>query len=345
MPIQDLINGGLGVFFMVKEAIDGSRRHREMASAARELAEKLPSESLTQTLAQMNPEQLEQVRRAKENLIEIMKADREVLAMMSEDQFEALVSRKMDETDLSREDAELLVKRDQGLLGRNRPVFSPPAQSPLTKAFEEAAAERIKEVLFPKGDGGGDKGKGPDLAETLKKAQDRGVQSLMLPDGTEISLNPKDTFGDELLQETLKWVKEKVPSLFKGEGEGGGLSKDLLASENPEIVKLGLEFRAKEEETKAAGIMAKSKSDATMSIAALAATIISPEGYAKVKGMLDLLRMGKGVQGETPQDQPPPTDDNFTKLPCLKCNHTNIVPIGAPKFTCEECGTEQEQDW
>ncbi|MBA7680512.1 hypothetical protein ES703_88829 [subsurface metagenome] len=167
----------------------------------------------------------------------------------------------------------------------------------------------------------------------------------MLPDGTEISLNPKDTFGDELLQETLKWVKEKVPSLFKGEGEGGGLSKDLLASENPEIVKLGLEFRAKEEETKAAGIMAKSKSDATMSIAALAATIISPEGYAKVKGMLDLLRMGKGVQGETPQDQPPPTDDNFTKLPCLKCNHTNIVPIGAPKFTCEECGTEQEQDW
>ena len=52
MPFQDIVNGGIGVFFMVKEAIDGSRRQKARASAARELAEKVPS-----TLATAEPEE------------------------------------------------------------------------------------------------------------------------------------------------------------------------------------------------------------------------------------------------------------------------------------------------
>lgn len=41
MALNDLVNGGLGIFFQIKGAIDNSRRHREMASAARELAGKV----------------------------------------------------------------------------------------------------------------------------------------------------------------------------------------------------------------------------------------------------------------------------------------------------------------
>lgn len=43
MAWQDLVNGGLGIIFFIKEAVDGSRRHREMAVTVRELAEKVPT--------------------------------------------------------------------------------------------------------------------------------------------------------------------------------------------------------------------------------------------------------------------------------------------------------------
>lgn len=296
----------------------------------------------------MKPEELEQVKKAKENLLEIMKADREVQAMLSEEQFEALISKKMEETDLTREDAELLVKRDQGLLGRSRPVFSPPAEDPITKAVKELVAERIKDVLAPgKGDVGDNKGKGPDLAQTLKMAKEQNVGSFMLPDGTFLNLNPKDPFGEELIKDTLNWGREKLQAMLKGGGGGG--DTDLSTVQSPEMLKIILDDRAKTAEIEATKTIAQSKNDALAALAMLGATLISPEGYAKVKGMVDLaLGKVKQGQGETPAETAEtPADDKFARLPCLnpECKHVNIVQIGTRKHTCTECGAEQEQDW
>lgn len=51
MALNDLINGGLGILYMViKEARDNSRRHREMAASTRELAAKVGATAGLQTL-------------------------------------------------------------------------------------------------------------------------------------------------------------------------------------------------------------------------------------------------------------------------------------------------------
>lgn len=272
--------------------------------------------------------------------------------MVQQEQLEQRIEEYMAAKGLSREQAELLAKQDFGLMGPSNvgPLFIQPPEDSLYKAFKEALSERIKD-FFPSGADtkGGQRTetteKGPDLSQALKTAKEQGVNSLFLPDGTRIEINPKDPLGDELVNEALTWVKGQLPSIFGGGGGAGGkVSGELLASENPEIVKLGLEYRGKQEERKAAEIIAKARTDTTREVATLLATMVSPEGYQKVKAMFEEVtsRVRGGAEGA---DRTAEVGEDKIGLACLNCHHVNMVQKGTPSFTCENCGAENEQDW
>jgi len=95
MPFQDIVNGGVGIFFMVREAIDGSRRHREMASAARDLADKVGAVATslpvgatdeTQTIAQTEiPSKIEGLPTTQEGIKQRLRAAKAVSHLSTED--------------------------------------------------------------------------------------------------------------------------------------------------------------------------------------------------------------------------------------------------------------------
>lgn len=298
-------------------------------------------------LARLNPEELEEVRKAKENLREIKKADREVKVMMDQEQLEQRIEEYMQAKGLSREQAELLARQDFGLVGPSqlRPLFMQPPEDPITKALKDAIAERIH-LLFPQpgagAGGGGATGGGPqtgagqpaDLSGAIKAAKEHGVKSLYLPDGTLLEINPSDTLGDELVKKTMDWLKDQVPSLFTG-GGGGKTSTELLSSGDPEIVKLGLEYRAKEEERKAAETLAQARTAMAQDVAAAIGLLLSPEGFKKareaIRGIIEAAREGRGTR--------------TVLIACDECKTVNEVPEGKEVFSCNKCGAENEVSW
>ena len=290
-------------------------------------------------LASLGPEELERVRKSKENLREIKRTDREVREMVNQEMMEARIQEYIEVKGLSYEQAELLVKQELGLLAAPHlgPLNVQPKEDPITEALRDLAKERIR-MLFPPPPGSG-AGAPPaaaaksDIAEILKAAREHGVNSLYLPDGTLLQINRGDTLGDQLINETADWVRGKLPDLFGG-GEGKP-PNELMSSQNPEIVKLGLEYRAKDEERKAAEILAKAKTETAKEFAAAIGAALSPEGYEKVKGLLGGIRAGTREGGARAPH----------RLGCRECGTFQEVEVGAPSFTCKKCGEENPVDW
>lgn len=294
-------------------------------------------------LAEKSPEELEAIRRAKENLAAIKRTDREVDEMVQQEQFEERVSAYMQSKGLSREQAELLARQEFGLVGPSQmpPVFMQQPEDPITKAVKEVLAERVKEIFAaataPRG--GTDTGRrenATDMAQAIKAAKEQGVSGIYMPDGTLIQLKSADTFGDELVQQATDWIKGKMPDLLT---PGTKTGEGLLSSQNPEIVKLGFEFMAKEEERKAAETVAKSRNETLQNMFLLALAAGGGEGVRE-----RLQKLFEGIRGA--REAPQQTDSEKTILaPCPKCPAETPVVPGQKVFTCQGCGTENEIDW
>ncbi|MBA7660536.1 hypothetical protein ES703_68538 [subsurface metagenome] len=300
-------------------------------------------------LATRSPEELERIRRSKENLREIKRTDREVREMVDQERLENRIQEYMVVKGLARDQAELLVKQEFGLLGSSQggPVYVQPKEDPITEALKDLVKERIH-MLFPPPPAPGagaptGVGAQSNIAETLKAAREHGVNSLYLPDGTLLQINRGDALGDQLVKETADWVRGKLPDLFGG-GEGKPPT-ELMSSQNPEIVKLGLEYRAKDEERKAAEIMAKAKTEAMRDFAAAVGVALSPEGFEKVKGLLGGIRAGTRQGGA----RAPAGGEGAARAPhrlgCRECGTFQEVAVGTPSFTCKKCGEENPVDW
>lgn len=301
-------------------------------------------------LATLGSEELERIRKAKENLREIKKTDLEVKAMVTQEQMEERINEYMAAHGLSREDAEMLAKRDFGALRRSEvgPLNVQPNEDPVTKMLKEALADRLKVILFPEpgagtpagGPPGGPGGVGgqaaPPISEAIKAAKEHGVKTLYLPDGTILAINPSDTLGDELVKETMGWLKEKVPMLFSS---GDKLSEGLLASQSPDIVRVGLEFRAAEKEAEAAQTLAQARVTMGKDIAAAIGMLFSPEGFKKAQEMIGGFREAVAEHGGLGGGPP------MSNIGCDECHTINQVPQGAPTFTCKKCGTENAVTW
>jgi len=309
-------------------------------------------------LAQMGPEELEDVLKRKEHYIEVKKADREVQAMLSEEQFAEAVQEKMEQyPGMSQEDAETLVLKATGRLGKPFHVIQRPPENTFTKMLEQAAARRMEELLFgkPKDGSPADTGakQAPDLEKNLKLAQEMGVDSIVLPGGGIFKIGKGDSVGSELVDQMKDYIKERLPTLFNPPNGGalGNLSPEQLAMQRPEILKIFMDDKAKMAEIDAAKAAIDSRNATIKSVADTLGLVFRPGGAAALKEVFSFFKVqNEGDPENTPSPVGPASpeiDDKFPPLECAneKCKHVQFVQRGTQKYVCENCGEENIVDW
>jgi len=305
----------------------------------------------------MNPEELEDVLKRKEHYLEVKKADREVQAMLSEEQFAAAVQEKMDQyPGMSQEDAETLVLKATGRLGKPFHVIQQPQQNTFSKMLEQAAANRMEELLFgkPKDGNTGDPAarQGADLERNLKLAQQMGVDSIVLPGGGVFKIGKADPAGSEIVEQMMDYVKKKLPTLFEPQPGGvlGNLSPEQLAMQNPEILKIFMDDKAKGAELEAAKASIESRNATIKAVADTLGLVFRPGGVDALKGVFNFMRAQGNVGPDTQEPNgaaTPEIDDKFPPMECAnqECKHVQFVQRGTPKYICEKCGAENLVDW
>lgn len=303
-------------------------------------------------LAQLSTEELEEVKRAKENLLAIKKTTKEVDNMANQEKWAAAVQNFANEHGISAQEAENILKQRAGistttdfaaLLAALRPEPSPIEQA-ISKVIAERA-EKFASVLFPAPAGGGTAPQAA-LSEALGQARAAGAQSLYLPDGTLVNLG---TVGNNQQDSILKSAREKIekyvadtidsrlPAVFNPQPQGTPL---VDYSSNPEIAKLAFEDKWKDDDRKAQDAIALRRDGAIRDIAAMVGALLSPEGFAKVQKLLK-----QGLPGATSTEKKVGTETKpepkMLKATCWKCMRVFPYEEGQDPV-CPYCGQAQK---
>ncbi|MBA7608581.1 hypothetical protein ES703_15759 [subsurface metagenome] len=319
-------------------------------------------------LAELSPEELEQAKKAKENLLGIKKADMEVRQMENQEQWSNQVQALVEKHGISVDEAELLLKRRMGL--EKPPDFSAwmqlmqPKVSPIETAIATAIGARAEQIvgnMFPSSATGGPNvtGQGTPPQENpivglLEKAKAAGVQSLYLPDGTLFNLGePKkeSDIGERVRNQVTTWVdgmiQERLPQLLPGAPVNGKPAPDLTnLSSNPEILRLYFEDRWKAEDRAADDIRDASKITAFTEIAAAVGAAFSPEGYEKLKKLLKEGPSGRGAasqegKGQNQSQSKQGEKAKLLRATCRRCMRVFPYEEGEEPV-CPYCSTYQK---
>jgi len=304
---------------------------------------------------------LDNALKLKEKYVQVKQAGREVDAMLSEDQMNYAIQQKMAELPgITRDEAEILILKATGRLGKPIQVIqppAPPAQTDLSKKIDDVISNRLEQLLFPTPkDGNETKGSAQNMAQTIQAAQERGVNSLQLLDGTVLHFgkeNKGDSFGEIASQRAMKWGQDKLEQILEG-GSGSGSGKidpNAVAGMNPEVLKILFENEARHAEIEATVEVQKTRYASIKSLSDLAGSVFKPGGLNTLQGIFNMLRtQGQEAAngdptGEAPTpNQAPPEQDKFPPVECANpaCKHVQRIQRGMTEYVCEKCGETNE---
>ena len=329
-------------------------------------------------LAGLSPEELEEVKKAKANLLSIKKTDKEVDAMASQEEFQKAVQQVAEEHNLTMDEAEVIVKKKMGMgAGTTSDLammaqFFQPKENPMVDAINKAIADRIGGALFPArgGEGNPPGGEQPNnITAAITHAKEAGVQSIYLPDGTQLFLQARGE-GDSTVKNIEQKIREYVddvvskglPHMFNPRGGNNNTATNLPPGIDPAVAKLVYEDKWKDEDRKAEDARSKARDEVIGSIAASVGAALSPEGFEKIKqsikqgGPAGALSQGRQVEKPTGRmikavcwkcNKPFRYDEGEEalcpycqanqKVQCPKCE-TIFTPTNAAELTCPKCG-------
>lgn len=319
-------------------------------------------------LAELSAEELEQAKKARENLLGIKKVDMEVRQMENQEQWNQQVQALVEKHGISVDEAEVLLKRRMGLerpsdfMTMMQSMQSKP--SPIETAIATAIAGRADQIvgnMFPSSGTGGANvtGQGTATQENpivglLQKAKAAGVQSLYLPDGTLVNLGEakkESDIGEMVRNKVTAWVdgmiQERFPQLLPGAPANGKPALDLTnVGSNPDIVRLVYEDKWKAEERTAEDSRSASKITAFMDIAAAVGAAFSPEGYEKLKKLLKEGPSGRGAtsqqgKGQSQSQGKQEQKARLIRATCRRCMRLFPYEEGEDPV-CPYCGTYQK---
>lgn len=315
-------------------------------------------------LANLSPEEMEEAKRARENLLAIKKVDKEVETMENQEKWQETVQAFAQEHGLSIEEAERLLRERMNL---SKPSdftafmqfmqLMQPKQSPIDEALSRAfaaRAEQMANMMFPMPSGGTTEVNPPGgtqpnnpLADAIHQAKEAGAQSLYLPDGSMVKLgegadepSALKKIEEHVTNFVTDVVNSRLPSLFSPPS-GGGTPSLVGGNISPELAKLVYEDKWKDEDRKAADVRAQEHDKTIQSIAATVGAMLSPEGYKK---MQKLLQEGVKLPGQSEAE----TGTGETKAKpktirttCWKCMRAFPYEEGE-EAVCPYCGVNQK---
>ncbi len=328
-------------------------------------------------LAQLSPEELEEVKKAKANLLSIKKTDKEVDAMASQEKWEATVQQYAQEHNFSIEEAAEHLKKEMGL-GKLSELtamsqFFQPKENPMVDAINKAIADRIGQALFPERPPGGGPSNPPgggqlnSITAAIANAKEAGVGSIYLPDGTQIMLQAKNEDSSSVTKSIEQKVRdyldgvvsERLPNMFNPPSNTG---TNLPPGIDPGLARLVYEDKWKGEDRTAAGIRDKARDEVIASIAAAFGAALSPEGFEKIKQQI---KQGGAAGASTKGKGEEKSKAPMVKAACWKCRkpfrydpgeeaicpycraNQNVqcpsceaifTPTNATAITCPKCG-------
>jgi len=318
-------------------------------------------------LAKLSPEEIEQARQAQQNLLAIKKATKEINAIDKEEQWKTTVEQYAKEHNFSVEEAAEHLRKDTGgdklsSLLQMMKFFQPaqPKENPVVEAIEEAVAARLKDILFPapgtQGEQpGASSGNQPNpIATAVTQAKNAGVQSIFLPDGTQLFFkNQNSSAIAETIETAVKEQLHKVISdtllaiLNPGRkrNSGGGdnalslLDPDLakLKGLDPEIVKVYYENRNRELDRQAADARSQGRDEAVTAGFALLGALVSPEGFETARKKIDEAKAMARKLRTSPEEK---SEGETIKTTCWKCSKDFIYGAGNDPV-CPTCHLDQ----
>jgi len=303
-------------------------------------------------LAELSPEELEDAKRARANLLAIKQTTKEVDNMVNQEKWAAAVQQFAQDHDLSIDEAERTLKQRAGLgdkpseLGTIMDALKP-KPSPIEEALSKAIASRAESIaamVFPTplADAGGGSPQAA-LGDALKQAKASGAQALYLPDGTVVKLTAEDTNQqDPILKNASAQIQKYVTGIIDSRLPGifNPPAGPVANSDNPEVAKLVFEDKWKEEDRKAEDARALRRDIALRDIAAVIGTAVSPEGFKKLQ---KLLKEGPaGVIGtEKKGEAETKTEGKLLKATCWRCMRVYPYEEGQDPV-CPYCGQAQK---
>jgi DNA-directed RNA polymerase subunit RPC12/RpoP len=306
-------------------------------------------------LAQLSPEELEEARKVRENLLVIKQTTQEVESMENQKKWAAAVQYFADTHDVTVEEAEHILRQRAGL---ERKALDPSAfwatmgdkPNSIEKALSDAIAANlptIAPILFghPPSDTGGKTAQSA-LTDALQQAKAFGAQSIYLPDGSVVKLaedggGNQDAVVKSATSQIQKYVEDiitqRLPTLFSPQNTGlPQIGKDV----SPEYAKLVLEDKWHDEDRKVADLAAERRDLTVRNIAAALGAIFSPEGFAKMQSLLKtgpLGEAGAGIQAGTETAK----EAKMLKVTCWKCLKLFPYEEGQDPV-CPYCGQAQK---
>lgn len=318
-------------------------------------------------LAELSPEELEQAKRAKENLLGIKKVDREVKEMDNQEQWAAQVQATAQKHGIGLDEAEVLLKHRMGI---ERPSdvsswmqFMQPKPSLIEQAFSEAIAARMEQIIGAMFSPGGNSpgaqaqpsGENP-VVGMLERAKAAGVQSLYMPDGTVLNLQgAKDNgegIGATIERQVAQYVDGQIQQILPkvlNPGNNSGVDLQSLGG-NAEIAKLYYEDKWKGEQRAADQATAQAKIDAAKEIAAGFGAAFSPGGLENLRKLFKLGPSGAGAEQEGAGQSSQGQKVRTLRTTCWNCMRAFPYEEGqapvcpycgrAQKAKCQSCGEE-----
>ncbi len=299
--------------------------------------------------------------------------------MASQEEWEAAVQQYAQEHNFSLQEAAEHLKKEMGSgkLGElmSMATLFQPKENPMVDAINKAIADRIGGALFPPPPGGGQGnppggGQPNNITAAITHAKEAGVQSIYLPDGTQVMLQPKAEDGSiaKSIEDKIRGyldsvITQRLPNVFNppadNKGKGAALPPGIV---DPQLARLFYEDKWKDKDREAEDVRSKARDEVIGSIAASVGAALSPEGFEKIKrsiqqgGVAGALSQGK--PGEKPTgkmiravcwkcDKPFRYDEAEEalcpycqanqKVQCPTCE-TIFTPTNAAELTCPKCG-------
>lgn len=305
-------------------------------------------------LAELSPEELEEAKQVRANLLAIKQTSREVENMENQEKWTVAVQQYAKDHNLSIEEAELILKQKAGLGGNPTELGTilaalKPEPSPIEEALSKAIASRVDSIastLFP---GPADAGGGSPqnaLSEALKQAKASGAQSIYLPDGTMVKLTEdkggnQDSILNNASAQIQKYVTEiidqRMPGIFNPQITG---APQIGNNTSPEVTKLVFEDKWKEQDRKAEDARAQRRDGALRDVAAMVGAAFSPEGFKKLQKLLS--EGPAGVIGAEKKEGPETkTEAKLLKATCWRCMRLYPYEEGQDPV-CPYCGQAQK---
>jgi len=321
-------------------------------------------------LAQLTPEELEQVKTAQQNLLAIKKANKEVREMENEEQWKAVVEQYAKEHNFTIEEAAAHLQKEMSgdkltsFFNMMR-LFKPETSkdNPMVAAIEKAVAERFTNILdiaFPTPKAPGDQprtssGNQPNpIVAAINQAKDAGVQSIFLPDGTQLFLQGQnsDTLTAKIETTVTEHVKkvigDSLPAILNPgrnrDGGGGDNTLALLDPElanlkgvSPELLKVYYDHKARALERQAADARSQGRDEAVVAGFSLLGALFSKEGFETArKTIMEAKEKAKALK-TSPEEKP---KAEAVKTTCWKCGKDFVYEVGQDPV-CLTCHMDQ----